>query len=282
MKLRKDLVQGSAEWLAWRNEGVGASDIPVIMGASPYMTLEQLKAQKWGGKASYTTKAMQRGHDLEPACREAMCKELLLPMEPVCAEHDELPLLRASADAWNDDSCVGGEIKNWNHKRYDEFVAHGIPKDAWWQVQALMEIFGTTFWYFQVTNPEGLQSMVRVPRDLDAAEQLKSAAMAFLDSRIDYIAPTQPEVAVVDDNELKGMLARSISISSMIKELEKECKEIKARISEMGYTASFQCAGMTAKWNEGRSTIDYKAVPQLQGVDMAPYTKKGAGYWTIS
>lgn len=290
---RIDLVQGSPEWLAWRKEGVGASDIPVIMGVSPYTTIEQLKAQKWGGKASYTTKAMQRGHDLEPACREEMCKELLLPMQPICAEHSEYPLIRASADAWNEEHNVGGEIKNWNHKRYDDFVIHGIPKDAWWQVQALMEVFGTTFWYFQancgpIDDDDGNEivparsSMVRVHRDPDAAEQLKSAALAFLASRIDYNPPTLPDIATVQDNELEVMLARAVGISSMKRDLEAEEKAIKVRISEMGYTESVQCGAFVAKWNEGRNTIDYKAAPQLRGVDMTPYTRKGAGYWSIS
>src|SRR5690606_2655687 len=33
-----DLEQGSPEWLAWRAEGIGASDAATIMGENPYQT----------------------------------------------------------------------------------------------------------------------------------------------------------------------------------------------------------------------------------------------------
>ena len=37
-----DLNQRSDEWLNWRSLGVTATDIPVILGLSPYKTVWQL------------------------------------------------------------------------------------------------------------------------------------------------------------------------------------------------------------------------------------------------
>src|SRR5581483_972237 len=31
-----DLRQGTQEWLGWRNQGIGASDAPIIMGENPW------------------------------------------------------------------------------------------------------------------------------------------------------------------------------------------------------------------------------------------------------
>ena len=43
-----DLNQRSDEWLNWRSLGVTATDIPVILGLSPYKTVWQLWAEKTG------------------------------------------------------------------------------------------------------------------------------------------------------------------------------------------------------------------------------------------
>ena len=43
-----DLNQRSEEWLQWRSKGVTASDIPIILGLSPYKTRWQLWAEKVG------------------------------------------------------------------------------------------------------------------------------------------------------------------------------------------------------------------------------------------
>ncbi len=37
-----DLEQGTPEWLEWRKNGIGSSDIATIMGANPYQTPYQL------------------------------------------------------------------------------------------------------------------------------------------------------------------------------------------------------------------------------------------------
>ena len=36
------LTQGTAEWLEWRNNGIGASDAPTIMGENPWITITEL------------------------------------------------------------------------------------------------------------------------------------------------------------------------------------------------------------------------------------------------
>ena len=43
-----DLNQRSPEWLQWRSQGITASDIPIILGLSPYKTPWQLWAEKVG------------------------------------------------------------------------------------------------------------------------------------------------------------------------------------------------------------------------------------------
>ena len=60
--------QGSAAWLAERRNGVGASDIPVILGISEYKTRLELYLEKRGEiEPARSGAAAQRGHLLEDA-----------------------------------------------------------------------------------------------------------------------------------------------------------------------------------------------------------------------
>jgi putative phage-type endonuclease len=60
--------QGSPEWLELRKHGIGASDIPVILGMSKYKTPYELWAEKTGKvEPEPAGEAAERGHILEDA-----------------------------------------------------------------------------------------------------------------------------------------------------------------------------------------------------------------------
>ena len=48
---RITLEQGTAEWLAWRTQGIGASEAPAILGENPWKSRRALLAEKTGGPA---------------------------------------------------------------------------------------------------------------------------------------------------------------------------------------------------------------------------------------
>ena len=65
------LVQGSAEWHEHRRKYRNASETPVVLGVSPWLTPYQLWQQKLGLIEPEVTPAMLRGTQLEPAARAA-------------------------------------------------------------------------------------------------------------------------------------------------------------------------------------------------------------------
>lgn len=65
------LVQGSAEWLAYRRSVRNASESAALLGLSPWMTPYQLWRVKTGRFEPPVTQAMQRGTELEPLARQA-------------------------------------------------------------------------------------------------------------------------------------------------------------------------------------------------------------------
>jgi putative phage-type endonuclease len=99
-----DISQHTDAWFQWRSEGVTASEIPIILGLSPYKTPWQLWAEKIGRINSVDISKnpnVQRGVRLEDKARqlaEARYGESLLP---ICGECVEWNILRASFDGVN-------------------------------------------------------------------------------------------------------------------------------------------------------------------------------------
>jgi len=98
-----DLVQGSAEWLAYRAQHFNASDAPAMMGCSPYKTRAALLREMHTGVAADVDAPTQRrfddGHRFEALARplsEEIIGETLYPvvgsLENLSASFDGLTL----------------------------------------------------------------------------------------------------------------------------------------------------------------------------------------------
>lgn len=110
---RVDMVQGSEEWLQWRQ---GEGGIPTIGGSVLGTLLEGAKKAPFE-KETLTTKVcvslgflprgipsprMDRGTRLEPFCRDHAEAYFGCQWEPSCHTSDHHPLLRVSTDGEND------------------------------------------------------------------------------------------------------------------------------------------------------------------------------------
>ncbi len=98
---RIELVQNSEEWFLWRAGGIGASDAPVIMGESPFKSLDALIREKLHGVRVTLTPIMVRGLRMEPGARDAYCARVGAEVAPACVEHLEYGWLRASLDGFS-------------------------------------------------------------------------------------------------------------------------------------------------------------------------------------
>lgn len=108
-----DLKQNSPDWLIWRQGGIGASDVPIILyesafNKSPY----QLWQEKTGRvKPAPTKMAQAHGIASEETARAQLSQELKLELLPISVIDDEAPYLRASYDGYNLRTGTITEIK---------------------------------------------------------------------------------------------------------------------------------------------------------------------------
>jgi putative phage-type endonuclease len=103
--------QGSDSWLAWRRNGIGASDAPAIMGENPWKTPQQMLLEKVGKSTSHSNAAMIRGTALEPEARRHYMKSLGVKVKPECLRSTAYDWLRASVDGLSQADQLVVEIK---------------------------------------------------------------------------------------------------------------------------------------------------------------------------
>lgn len=94
-----NLQQGTKEWYEWRRHGLGASDVPAIMGENPWKSADYLLKEKCEGRRSGSNAAMARGIELEPVARERYQAKIGISVVPACLQSVKYEWLRASPES---------------------------------------------------------------------------------------------------------------------------------------------------------------------------------------
>ena len=144
--------QGSPEWLAWRRQGLGASDAPAVMGRSKWTTPYQLWREKMGlSDGPRMNPAMWRGIKLEKAARQAYEEQTGNIMVPIVLESVEHPILRASLDGMEFGGKIALEIKLPSEEAHALAMAGLVPEYYVDQLQQQLYISGADcvhYWSF--------------------------------------------------------------------------------------------------------------------------------------
>lgn len=184
-----DLVQGTPEWLAWRNGGVGASDVSVLLGLSDDSTPFRLYTEKTTGVSDKQSNfAMLTGHEREPQVRAGLELELGREYAPACLQHPRWPWLLASADGWNAEAVEGYEIK-FVGKVYYDLPAGNIKPKHMAQLQQQMLVSGAKHWWYAKTIDGQFYKVEKVEADLEAQAALLQAAGNFMDFLLNKVPP---------------------------------------------------------------------------------------------
>ena len=85
--IMSEYVQGSQAWLDMRKTKVTASEVPIIMGISPYNTPYDLWMQKKGYRIQKETGAMRFGRENESVARDRFIELTNHRVEPGIASH---------------------------------------------------------------------------------------------------------------------------------------------------------------------------------------------------
>lgn len=151
-----DLEQGSDAWLEARLKYFCASEAPVMMGESKFMSRNQLLMEKKGfAEKSDKNKnfIFASGHESEKKARELLEIELLESFAPcVCVESVNGIDLLASLDGLSDDGKTIFEHKLINKTLAQNTESGLIEPHYYWQLEHQLLVAGADFVLFVVSD----------------------------------------------------------------------------------------------------------------------------------
>jgi putative phage-type endonuclease len=267
------LVQGSVEWHEHRRKHRNASETPVVLGVSPWLTPYQLWQQKLRLTEPVVTPVMLRGTELEPAARAAYEARTGFVMQP-------LVLVDGEYSASLDGLTLGGDrlveikcpFKGRDSTLWKTIEVGRLPEHYQWQVQhQLMVTEAEIADVFVFDGSDGIQ--LEVTPDPNAWPQIHSAWDAFMRCVTESQAPplTARDTRVRDDPEWLSAAAAYLELRTAHDELSANFDEAKARLVGLADHAKEQGGGVSVTRLWKRGNVDYKRVPELATVDLEKY-----------
>lgn len=285
-----ELDQRSDAWLAWRNHGVTASQIAVIMNRSPYMTRWRLWAEKVGKVAPEDLSKnpnVCRGIRYEDRARqhyERKHDEILLP---VCAESSTNPLFRASLDGLTSID-IPVELKAPSLSVMTDVLENGQQSEAyqlyWHQVQHQIYVVdadtGVLCFYFENEDTgEILWREFPIARDPEFVRTMIAEGEAFWElvknqrapakdpGRDEFVPETLPDIRA-----WRQSASAWLERYEKVKQLEDQIATLKSEMSVeqkglidlMGGFVRANAFGVQITRYQSQGTIDWeKACEQL-------------------
>lgn len=177
-----ELQQGTPEWRNWRNNGIGASDAPIIMGENPWNRPAQLLSEKIGTTKGFEgNAATARGAALEPEARKLYEASNKVRVSPVCLQSNRYEWQRASVDGLAADGSVIVEIKCGESVYRKTASARQVPIYYVGQLQHLLAVTGLPQIDFFCWLPGLPQVNLCVKRDDRYIARMIAAEQAFWD-----------------------------------------------------------------------------------------------------
>lgn len=185
------MQQLSEEWFLLRNRTITATDASVIMGVSPYSTLEAL----WKRKLKIyppvaVNSSMTRGSELESIVRDIVEGLMEIKLEPaVIMAEDEYRI--ASLDGYSEAEGIAIEIKCPNKKFHAMACAGKVPESYFPQLQHQLDVIEAPHMHYYSYYPGEKQELasVIVPRDEKYIELLRAKERVFYDCMINFRCP---------------------------------------------------------------------------------------------
>lgn len=283
-----ELEQGTPEWKKWRNEGIGASDIAVIMGTNPYKTPYQLWEEKCGfSKPKELSEAMLHGIKNEDMVRKGLNFDKSINLKPICIEDPANSFIKASLDGWDGEKGLLYEIKcPISHLTIEKALKGHIH--AYWidQVQWQIMISKPKQAFIALWDWENCQTITVEIKEHKARQgEMLRKASEFWDHIVKGTTPTLTDKDYIEikDPQLEELALKYIEVDDQEKKLKSEKKELKNQIVEFGDDGNFCAYGLKVKRCHPSIRYDMAKMKE-DGIDVNKYKKVSTsiGYYRIS
>lgn len=286
------MEQGTKEWLEFRKGKIGSSDIPVIMGVSPWKTRYELWLEMTGRSGpKEVTRAMERGRELEPIARDLFCKQRGIEMSPQVLTYMAWMKAIASLDGITIDGVWLLEVKCPSVPRMiDELQYyhknHKVSDLYNYQMQWGMMVSGAGRGSLMLYYDDEANTDLDVVADKELQEKLLKEAKAFMELVEKDIAPEteEEEYILIEDEGFETLASEYVEIDGKIKELESMKRGFKSRLIEYSDDGNVRGGGIKIRRSEGRLKTMWEKVVidfNISEEDLERYQEKGNISWTI-
>lgn len=282
-----DLIQGSPEWLIWRQKGLGASDIAALFGDSPYKTKRDLWIEKSGlGSPDDEDRSYiyRKGHETEAEIRQMFQEHTKIEINPTCFEREEIFL--ASLDGY-DKSLGILEAKLVGKEALQKAAQGEIPRHHWIQIQAQLHASDSdkAFWGGRAPNiKKGV--VVEMGRDEKFIGQIRTEVFSFFEmlrsSKVPELSPQ--DTLFLSDPELLRLVERLCSLKIQKERLEIEYSEVEKTIKACAIHTKVRCGNLIITEVERAGSIEYAKIPEVKALPeeyIEAFRKKSSIYKAI-
>ncbi len=271
--------QKGKEWLDWRKNGIGASDMGIIMNSNKYKTQLQLWDEKCGfSEGDPINPAMAHGIKNETHARDWINKNQQLNLEPICIENVKNPHFKASLDGFDSEKKILSEIKCPVSTKILDDARENSNIPMYWQHQIQ--------WQIMLSNP--IRAFVAVwDYRYDVCITIEAFAQPTLQNEMKVKAAefwrmvktgTPPKASIkdvitVNDPKLKVLLDEYRDHDSVAKTATERKKELKKEIVEFGDDGNFTAFGYLMSRCAPRVTYNIEQM-RADGINVDEYERK--------
>jgi putative phage-type endonuclease len=262
------LVQGTKEWLDYRQTMRNASESAAVLGISPWVTPYQLWLIKTGRSRQAVTPPMVHGTQLEPEARRAYEETTGHVMNPLVMKDGPYS---ASLDGITLDGSLIVEIKCPFRGRKSELwkiASQGeVPEYYRVQIEHQLMVSGASeahLWVYD--GSEGL--LITLRRDEVAMARIRQGWEGFQHHLDADIPPplTEADAAIRNDPAWTLAAEAYLQAKAEVDGSTAKLEDARNHLVSLIRHAREQGAGVSVVklWKQGN--VDYKRVPELQGV----------------
>jgi len=275
MKTLSEEQHGDA-WHEFRSKGIGASEAPAVLGECDFKTPLQLWELKTGRREREKTNfAMQRGTNAEPKIRALYELRTGIDAQPALGIHADHPFMRASFDGLNADENIVIEFKYPSAIKHSKAKAGEVPLTYKAQLQHQLFVSGAKRCDYVSYDGKDIVIVPVLP-DYPYMEKLFKACQKFWKL---VETDTPPEASdkdykVIKNKDLAALGHLYGKVKRVIDDNKADLEKIKAEIFKLAGTERFVCGEIKAITKTRVGAVDYKAIPELNGVNLDSYRKK--------
>lgn len=229
------------KWHDERKQSIGSSDIPIILGLSPYKTPRDLWLLKTGQKEPDEQNfAQRRGIEIEPIAREwvnKMSGKIFIPQRFV---HKINPRFTANLDGYCVETNEVIEIKFSGQKDHATAKSGIIPPHYLPQVEWQYIVSECTKLYY-VSFQENDSVVIEVPKpNEERVKYLTYVASSFLELIDHKIEPVlhENDLVIITDDEMLELANRYVMFDRHCRHATQELKLAREKI--LAYTNSLE------------------------------------------